>query len=154
MQKNSIKVPFIVYADFESLIEPINGGEPKNGKRFTNKYQKHKKTQKNFKDKINLISKKGVYPYEYMDKIEKLDEIKLPPKEAFYSKLNNSHISDKDYKHANKVWKEFNMKTMGDYHDLYLKSDVLLLADVFEEFRRVCLENYDLDPAGITQLLD
>ena len=94
-----------------------------------------------------MISRKGVYPYSNMDKIEKFDETKLPNRKEFYSKLNESHISDKDYKHANKIWKEFKMKTMGDYHDLYLKSDVFLLAYVFEKFRRVCLENYSLDPA-------
>ena len=62
-------------------------------------------------------------------------------------KLDDKHISDEDYEHAQKVWKVFGMKTMRDYHDLYLKSDVLILADVFEEFRKVCLDNYKLDPA-------
>ena len=71
----------------------------------------------------------------------------MPPKEEFNSKLNDCGISDDDYNHAKKVWKEFRVKNLGEYHDLYLKSDVLLLADVFEEFRNVCLENYSLDPA-------
>ena len=61
--------------------------------------------------------------------------------------MNATHIFDEDYDHARNVWKEFNLKDMGEYHDLYLRSDVLLLADVFEEFRNVCLENYQLDPA-------
>ena len=65
----------------------------------------------------------------------------------FYNRLNATHIFDEDYDHARNVWKEFNLKDMGEYHDLYLRSDVLLLADVFEEFRNVCLENYQLDPA-------
>ena len=104
-------------------------------------------TRKEFEENIDLLSRKGVYPYDHMTSIERFKETKLPPKEAFYSKLNDSHISDEDYEHANRVWKEFRMKTMGDYHDLYLKSDVLLLADVFQEFRNVCLRNYDLDPA-------
>lgn len=108
---------------------------------------KLKETKKVFKEKIDLLSRKGVYPYDYMDSIEKFDETKLPTKEAFYSRLNECYISDEDYELAKKVWKEFEMKTMGDYHDLYLKSDVLLLADVFEEFRRVCLKNYGPDPA-------
>ncbi|CAH3153047.1 unnamed protein product, partial [Pocillopora meandrina] len=75
------------------------------------------------------------------------NEAELPPEEEFYSKLNNSDISHEDYEYAQKVWKEFKMNTMGDYHDLYLKTDVLLLADEFEEFRNVCVENYKLDPA-------
>ena len=82
-----------------------------------------------------------------MSGIEKFSEEKLPPKEEFYSKLNDCGVSDEDYDHAKKVWKEFEVKNMGEYHDLYLKSDVLLLADVFEEFRNVCMENYSLDPA-------
>ena len=82
-----------------------------------------------------------------MNGIEKFSEEKLPSKEEFYSKLNDCGISDDDHNHAKKVWKEFGVKNLGEYHDLYLKFDVLLLADVFEEFRNVCLENYSLDPA-------
>ena len=97
--------------------------------------------------KQELLIWKGVYPYDYVDHLDKLLETKLPPKEAFYSLLNDEGISDEDYKHAQNVWKEFRMKSMRDYHDLYLKTDVLLLADAFEEFRKVCLDNYKLDPA-------
>ena len=82
-----------------------------------------------------------------MDTQEKLKETKLPPKEAFYSKLNNENISDEDYAHAQKVWRVFKMEHFKDYHDLYNKADVLLLADVFENFRNICIENYELDPA-------
>ena len=92
------------------------------------------------------MARKGIYPYDYMSGIEKFRETQLPPKEKFFSKLNDCEVSD-DYEHAQKVWKEFEVKNMGKYHDLYLKSDVLLLADVFEEFRRNSLENYSLDPA-------
>ena len=98
-------------------------------------------------EKFNLLARKGVYPYEYMDSLEKLKEIKLPPKEAFYSRLNNGGISDEDYAHAQKVWRVFKMEYFKDYHELYNKVDVLLLADVFENFRNICLENYELDPA-------
>ena len=76
-----------------------------------------------------------------MDNIKKFQETKLPPKEEFFSKLNDEHISQQDFEHAQNVWKTFKCKNMGDFHDLYLKTDVLLLADVFEEFRNVCLEN-------------
>ena len=91
------------------------------------------------------MSQKGVYPYDYMDSFSKF-RLKLPKKESFYSILNDSNISDKDYEHAQKVWKTFNMKNMGEYHDTCLISDVLLLSDVFENFRKTCLEYYKLDP--------
>ena len=100
-----------------------------------------------FKGKrLDLLSQKGVYPYDFIDCFEKFDQTELPTKEDFYSILNDQHISDEDYNHAMKVWKTFKIKTMGQYHDLYLGSDVLLLADVFESFRKTCLEYYKLDP--------
>ena len=86
-------------------------------------------------DKLDLLTRKGVYLYEYMDSPKKLEEMQLPPKKAFYSKLTNKGITDKDYEHAQKVWKTLKMKTMRDYHNLYDQADVLLLADVFENFR-------------------
>ena len=104
-------------------------------------------TRKEFGEKAELLSRKGIYPYDYMNGIKKFSEEKLPPKEKFFSKLNNCNISDEDYNHAQRIWKEFGVKKLGEYNDLYLKSDVLLLADVFEEFRNVCLKNYSLDPA-------
>ena len=91
------------------------------------------------------MAKKGVYPYDYMDSFKKFKE-QLPPKEEFYSILNDKHIEDEDYQHAHNVWKTFNLKNMGEYHDLYLASDILLLADVFENFRKTCLKYYKLDP--------
>ena len=104
-------------------------------------------TRSTFREKTVLVSRKGVYPYDWMNSFEKFSERQLPSKDKFFDKLNGSHVSKADYNHAQNVWKEFGMKNMGEYHDLYLKTDVLLLADVFEEFRSVCLENYDLDPA-------
>ena len=96
---------------------------------------------------LSLLMRKGVYPYEYASSCERFNDEQLPPKEAFYSKLSGEGISDDDYKHAHAVWDEFGMKTFKDYHDLYNVSDVLLLADVFENFRDVCMKNYQLDPA-------
>ena len=93
-----------------------------------------------------MLLRKGVYPYEYMDSWERFDETSLPDKEAFYSELNLEDITDKDYEHAQKVWKVFGIKNLGEYHDLYVQSDTLLLADVFENFRNKCLEIYELDP--------
>ena len=105
-----------------------------------------KYTSKMFKgDKLDLMAQKGVYPYDYMDSFDKFNE-SLPNKEDFYSILNDEHISDKDYEHAKDVWNTFSLKNMGEYHDLYLQSDILLLADVFENFRKTCLEYYKLDP--------
>jgi hypothetical protein len=96
---------------------------------------------------FDLLRRKGVYPYDYIDSIEKLSEIALPSKETFYSRLNDEDISNGDYQHAQAVWQKFGCKTFKDYHILYNKSDVLQLADVFENFRDVCMNYYKLDPA-------
>ena len=98
-------------------------------------------------EQLELVKRKGVYPYDYVNCFERLAETCLPPIECWYSRLSDKDISAVDHEHAHKVWDKFGMKTMRDYHDLYLKTDVLLLADVFEEFRNICLENYELDPA-------
>ena len=82
-----------------------------------------------------------------MDSWEIFGETSLPDKEAFYSELNLEDITDEDYEHAQKVWKVFGIKNLGEYHDLYVQSDTLLLADVFENFRNKCIEIYELDPA-------
>ena len=93
-----------------------------------------------------ILKQKGFYPYEYMDSEEKFNDTKLPPREAFYSKLSGKGITEKDYKHAGDVWNSFKMKTFKEYHELYNITDVLLLADVFENFRELCLKIYGLDP--------
>ena len=98
-------------------------------------------------EKFHLMIRKGVYPYEHMNGWEKFDETSLPAKDAFYSRLSMKGISDRDYEHAQQVWNTMEEKTLGCYHDTYLKTDVLLLADVFETFRNICLKNYKLDPA-------
>ena len=96
--------------------------------------------------KLSLMSQEGLYPYDHMDSFKKFDQTELPTKDQCYSVLNDQHITNDEYNHAKRVWKTFNIKTMGEYHDLYFKSDVLLLADVFENFRRTCLQYYKLDP--------
>ena len=98
-------------------------------------------------NKFILLLRKGVDPYEYMDNWERFDEELLPDKEAFYSTLNMKDVTDVDYRHAKKVFKNFNNKNLGDYHDFYVQSDTLLLADVFDNFRNKCIEMYDLDLA-------
>ena len=98
------------------------------------------------KHNSSLLTRKGVYPYDYVTSFNKLEETKLSSKEDFYSKLYDQEISDEDYHHATKVWNTFDCQTLQDYHDPYLKTDVLLLADVFENFRKTCLKHYKLDP--------
>ena len=95
---------------------------------------------------LDLMKKKGVYPYDYMNSFSRFNENQLPKREEFYSILNDIDISEDDYKHAQEVWDAFNIRNLGEYHDLYLKTDVLLLADVFENFRKTCLHHYKLDP--------
>ena len=92
-----------------------------------------------------MLLRKGAYPYEYMDSWEKFDETALPPKKDYYSNLTWEHISDEDYAHTQKVREVFKIKNLGKYHDLYVQSDALLLADVYENFRNMCLEKHQLD---------
>ena len=98
-------------------------------------------------EQLSLMKKKGVYPYDYMSSFEKFQDSRLPKKEDFFSVMNNEHITDEEYQHAQNVWNEFGLSSMGGYHDLYLKSDILLLTDVFENFRKACQQYYELDPA-------
>ena len=93
-----------------------------------------------------MLLRKGVYPYECLDSWEKFDETTLPPKKDFYKELNLEGISDEDYAHPQKVWEVFEINNRGEYHDVYVKSDTLLLADVYENFRNMCLDIYGLDP--------
>ncbi|XP_050518973.1 uncharacterized protein LOC126893074 [Diabrotica virgifera virgifera] len=95
---------------------------------------------------FELVRHKGVFPYSYMDGFDRLKEKTLPPKENFYNNLTNKHISDEDYARAIDVWNTFDCKSLSDYAMVYLVSDVLLLADVFENFRKICHKEYNLDP--------
>ena len=103
-------------------------------------------------NKFVLLLRKGVYPYEYMDSWEKFSEISLPSKEDFYSNLNMEDISDIDCRHANNVFKVFKLENLGDYRDFYVQSHTLLLADVFNNFRDMCIKEYELDPAHFLSL--
>ena len=97
-------------------------------------------------EQVKLLKQKGFFPYEYLDSIEKLKDLTPPPQKAFYSKLTGKGINNYNYNHVLNVWKTWNMKTLKDYLELYNITDVLLLADVFENFRDICLKNYGLDP--------
>ena len=98
-------------------------------------------------NKSILLLRKGVYPHENMGSWERFDETSLLDKEAFSSNLNKEYITDVDHVHAKRVFEELNNKNLGDYHDLYIQSDTLLLADVFENFRNKCIKIYEVDPA-------
>ena len=99
-------------------------------------------------NKFVLLLRKGVYPYEYMDTWERFSEISLRSQEDFYSNLTMEDISDIDYRHANNVFRRFKSENLGNYHDLYVQSDTLLLADLFNNFRDMCTtKEYELDPA-------
>lgn len=105
---------------------------------FPNLYSK-------FGEKLHLLTRKGVYPYEWAD-YGKMSEPSLPPIEAFYSKLRGEGIKLTEYAYAQRIWREFDCKRFEDYHNIYLDSDVLLLADVFEPFRDLILDRYKIDP--------
>ena len=93
-----------------------------------------------------LLLRKGVYPYEYMDSWQRFDETSLPEKEDFHSNVNMEDITDVNYMRAKRVFKNLSNKNLGYYHDLYVQSDTILLAEVFENFRNMCIEVYELDP--------
>ena len=97
--------------------------------------------------KFFLLLREGIYPYEYINSWIRFDENTIPPKEAFYSKLNLENIIDKDYEHVKKVWEAFEINNLGEYHDLYVQCDTFLLSHVFENFRNKGIEIYELDPA-------
>ena len=127
------------YAFLSSSLGQLVTNTPKQNLSITRLYIEH--------CLFKLITRKGVFPYEYMDSFDRFVEKELPPKESFYSSLSQENISEEDYKHAQQVWDTFSCKSLKDYHDVYLGSDVLLLADVFENFRKTAMATYGLDPA-------
>ena len=130
--KDSLK---FLNSALENLVNNLPDGTLNNlNKYFTSKQQ------------IKLLKQKGFFPYDYMDSIEKLKDTKPPPQKVFYSKLTGKGINNYNYNHVLNVWKTWNMKTFKEYLELYNVTDVLLLADVFENFRNICLKNYGLDP--------
>ena len=132
----------IIFKDSRKFMAPsmeaLVSNLPKDGFKNLEKYFKP--------EHVKLLKQKGFFPYDYMDKLEKLKDKEAPPQQAFFSKLTGKGISTGQHEHVKNVWKSFKMKTLKDYLKLYNISDVLLLADVFENFRDLCLKNYGLDP--------
>ena len=96
---------------------------------------------------MDMLCQKGIYPYSYMTSYSRFEETSLPSKDAFRNDLTGDDISNQDYEFAEQVWLAMACESMGDYHDLYLYQDIFLLADIFEQFRKMCVKNYELDPA-------
>ena len=140
IKDKTFKIRFIDSLKFmSSSLEKLVNNLPKDGFNNLLKYFTPEQAE--------LLKQKGFYPYEYMDSEEKLNDTKPPPQEAFYSKLSGKGITKKNYKHVLNVWNTFNFNTLKEYHELYNKTDVLLLADVFENFLDSSLKTYGLDPA-------
>ena len=142
LEYENVKDNLIKYKCLSCNKENSNKLDEKLKNRFKNTF----KFSKNDNNKFILLLRKGVCLYEYMDDWEKFNETTLTEKEEFYSNLNMEDITYADYIHAKRVCKNFKIKKLGEYHDLYLKSDTLLLADVFENFRKMCLKIYHSDP--------
>ena len=141
MEKSKeIELRFIDSFKFMSNSLDFHVNNPAHGGKFFG-FEEYNKNQ------YKLLIQKGIYPHEYMTNWDKFKEMKLLPREAFYSKLDMAGVREKDYEHTRRVWKEFGLKDLGEYRNLYLKTDVILLANIFEELRKVCLKNYGLDPA-------
>ncbi|XP_055306779.1 uncharacterized protein LOC129571042 [Sitodiplosis mosellana] len=142
--KEDIKLRFIDSFRFMAdSLDTLSSLIPSEKKRILRTECKHLS-----EEQLKLLERKGIFCYDYIDSWEKLNDTSLPSKEAFHSTLTNSSITDKDYDFAKEVWDKFNIKDLGEYSDLYLKTDVLLLADVFENFRKTCQNIYKLDPAN------
>ena len=127
----------------DSLAKNIN----KDCKNISDRRKAFRNLSKQYPNDLHfeLMTKKGIYPYDYIDSYDKFSDTELPSIQQFYNALTDSHCTEKDYKQAKLVWKAFDCKTFLDYHNLYLTVDVLLLADIWETFRATCYKIYGLD---------
>jgi len=135
------------FAFMAESIETLSKNLKSNCKDVNDMRKVFKNTSEHFKDdeQFLLMTEKGIYPYDYITDFNKLNERRLPSRKEFFSKLYSSDCNDEDYDRAIKVWIKFKCKSLLDYHNIYLVSDVLLLTDIWENFRSVCLKNYKLD---------
>ena len=124
-------------ASLQTLVQNHSENGPAPFKRLGAQFQNE--------DTVELLLRKGIFPYRFLDSSEKF-QAPLPSRDSFYNTLTKETCSEKDYEHVVKVWNHFGMKTFSEYHDVYLRVDVLLLADVFENFRDLAMSNYSLDP--------
>lgn len=124
-------------ASLSNLVSNLLGSSKNNFKILTEVFGEDSKK----------VTRKGVYPYEWVDSFKKFEFKGIPPREVFYSQLRNENISEDDYNYALEIYNHFNMTNFGDYHDLYLLTDCLLLACVFENFRDMSMNFFQLDPA-------
>ncbi|XP_050456463.1 uncharacterized protein LOC126854112 [Cataglyphis hispanica] len=143
-EKNHIKLRFIdsykfLSASLDKLASFLNKDK---FKILKSKFQNE--------DNFNLLTRKGIFPYEYIDCVDRLKDTCLPPRDSFHNSLTGDTVSESDYAHAKTVWKRFSIRTLGEYSDLYLKTDVLLLADIFENFAKVALKVMASTPRIIT----
>ena len=136
LEYECFKDNFIKYKCLSCKKNYLNKLDEELKKKFKNTFNFSNKDS----NKFILLLRKGVYPYEYMDDWEKFNETTLPEKEEFYTHLNMEHFTDGDYMYAKRVCKDFEIKYLGEYYDLYLKSDTLLLADVSKNFRKICVK--------------
>eukprot|EP00794_Sanderia_malayensis_P001211 gene1211-biopygen438 len=130
----------------------LENNVPDNELTLVNEYLRRTWNNVDFYEGFRLLRRKGVYPYDWVDSVEKMGVTLLPSQEEFYNELNDCGINDDDYEHAQNVWQFFRCNTFKDYHELYLVTDVLLLADVFESFQKLGMEYYGLDPAWYISL--
>ena len=134
--RNLVFIDSMQFMNFnlDSLVNDLVSGDFKYlSEEFSGKY-------------LEVVKEKGIYPYEYLNSFKRFDETELPSKDKFFSSVKNEGITEKGYEKAKNIWNTFGMKTLGEYYDLYLKTDVLLLCDVFEKFINTCLNYYGLDP--------
>ena len=113
---------------------------------YKNVFQSEWKHLPDHEKAFKMLTRKGVYPYSFMDDFQKFENTKLPEKHEFYNDLSKKHISEEDWEFVNDLWSTFQLKNLGELHDLYMVTDTLLLADVFENYRTVIHKNYGLDP--------
>ena len=155
-RKNVIsKFEFIEFRDnrLKYKCKECNDISAKSVNKLTKKFPNTYKFCDGNCNKFFLLLRKGVHPYEYMDSWEKFNEASLPDKIYFYSELNKEGITDEDYVHAQKVWKVFEIKILGEYHDLYVQGDTLLLLEIFENFRDGCIDTCKLNPVHFLSAL-